>query len=104
MKHAESKWDRESVYNLQCHTRVLLTLHTEQRGGVLCGVKLGDIVDAQKFVAEKTGEESFMFNVVPACLYAVFKMVTISTIHVSEHVLHLLDVLMFLRQHVDNAK
>ena len=104
MEHAESKWDRDSVYNLQCHMCVLLTLHTGKRPGVLCGVKLGDIVDAQKFVAKKTGDESFLFNVVPACPYAVFNTVAMSTIHVSEHVLHLLDVLVFLRQHVDNAK
>ena len=83
---------------------VLLTLHTGKRPGVLRGVKLGDIVDAQKFAAEKTGDESFMFNVVPACPYAVFKTVAISTIHISEHVLHLLDALVFLREYVDNAE
>ena len=104
VKHAELKWNRDSVYNLQCHMCVLLTLHTGKRPGALCGIKLGDFVGAQKFVAKKTGDESFMFNVVPACPYAVFKTVAISTINVSEHVIHLLDVLVFLRQHVDNAR
>ena len=103
VEHAQLKWDRGSVYNLQCHMCVLLTLHTGKRPGVLCGIKLGDIADAKKFVAEKTGDESFMFNVVPVCPYAVFKTVAISTIHVSEHVLHLLDALVFLREHVDGA-
>ena len=30
MEHAQLKWDRRSVYNLQCHMCVLLTLHTEK--------------------------------------------------------------------------
>ena len=102
-EHAQLKWDQGSVYNLQCHMCVLLTLHTGKRPGVLCGIKLGDIVDAKKFVAKKTGDESFMFNVVLACPYAVFKMVAILTIHVLEHVLHLLDALVVLREHVDGA-
>ena len=74
-----------------------------KRLGVLCGIKLGDVTDAKKFVAKKTGDDSLMFNVVPVCPHAVFKMMAISTIHVSEHVLHLLDALVFLRGCVDGA-
>ena len=77
-KHEEliqERWNRARVYELQVQITVLLMLHTGKHPGVLCGIKLDNIYQAKEFVAEKTGDQAFRLQVIPACEYALYKTV-----------------------------
>ena len=57
IEYVKNKYMRETVFDLQCHIAVLLTLHTGKRPGVLCGIKLQDVFSAKQYNAESRDPE-----------------------------------------------
>lgn len=98
------KWTRKEVFRAQCHMAILLTLHTGKRPGVLCGMKIQDVLDFRQFQAETSDEVSYQISVIPTCQWAMFKTVVYSIITISGHVLKLLEALCCLRVWADKSK
>ena len=97
----QQNWTRAGVFELHCHLAILMTLHTGKRPGVLCGIKLADVYNADKFWPKDTGEEVYRIKVVPKFEFAMYKTVPVAYIHMSEDILILLETLTFLWQVVD---
>lgn len=97
-------WDRQRVFEVQCHLAVLLTLHTGKRPGVLCGMRLHEVLKAQGMQDAEGHVNAWKIRVVPECPYARFKTVGISHLLISPAMFKLLRALTYLRQQVDRAK
>ena len=100
-------YTQESVYALQCHIAVLLTLHTGKRPGILCGIKLNAIFSAQCFNIQSrkdTDETTYIIQVVPSYEYALFKTVQVTHIVITETFLILLEALSVVRQVINKSQ
>ena len=80
-----------------------------KRPGVLCNITLGDVdhgpsgTNVKEFRSEADPDNmSYQFRVVPS-EYAVFVMVAITHVNVSERMLELLETLGYLRILIDDA-
>lgn len=99
-------WTRQDVYNVQCHIAVLMTMHTGKRPGVLCGLRIENVLKAEQAYTEDMDEndEIWRITVMPVCQFTVFKTVSVAHLTMSVEVLNLLDALCTLRSKVDGAQ
>lgn len=97
-----NEWPREVVYQTACHVAAELVLNTGKRPGVICGMRIKDILDAQEDI-DAEGKKVMTVKIEPECPYGIFKTVTVSVMKLELPIYRLLKQLCRVRQESEEA-
>ena len=77
------------MYQTACHLAAEVVLNTGKRPGVICGMQIKDILEAEQ-EKHADGNDVMRVKVVPECPYGVFKTVTVSVMKLELEMYNLL--------------